>query len=64
MSQQAPPPAIDQKDIDHWTNRFNEALAKPEIVTGPAAQNAQEWQEGFFNCFNPIDTCMRKSESG
>ena len=49
---------VDSDDLNDWKKRFNDALAKPDIVTGPAAADARSWHEPFFGCFTPIDTCM------
>jgi hypothetical protein len=49
---------IDQKDVDGWKSRFNDALANTDKITAPAATDARPWHAGLFECFNPIDTCM------
>jgi len=45
-----------QKDIDHWTGRLNHAAANSHTVTD--IQGDAPWSSGFFECFNPIDTCL------
>ncbi|RMZ85366.1 hypothetical protein DV737_g805, partial [Chaetothyriales sp. CBS 132003] len=49
--------AIDQKDVHEWVGRFNAALADTKTITANATADARPWSEGFFACFNPIDTC-------
>jgi hypothetical protein len=67
-AQPAPTPApaaaaangpIDQADLDDWKNRFNDVLSRSgEVVNSKSAETAQSWSAGFFDCFNPIDTCL------
>lgn len=50
---------IDQKDVDEWKNRFNDVLARPsEHINSKSPVESQSWFSGFFDCFNPIDTCL------
>ncbi|KAK2595633.1 hypothetical protein QQS21_006680 [Conoideocrella luteorostrata] len=50
---------IDQKDLDDWKLRFNDVLKRPgEVVNSKSAEGSQSWFSGFFDCFNPIDTCL------
>jgi len=49
---------INHDDINDWKQRFNEVLSKPEAFTAPGAAGAGAWHNGFFDCFNPIDTCL------
>jgi hypothetical protein len=53
----AKPGPIDQRDVDGWKNRFNDALSNTDKITAPAATDARPWHAGLFDCFNPIDTC-------
>jgi hypothetical protein len=53
----AKPGPIDQKDVDGWKSRFNDALANTDKITAPAATDARPWHAGLFDCFSPIDTC-------
>ncbi|RMZ89146.1 hypothetical protein DV736_g3620, partial [Chaetothyriales sp. CBS 134916] len=48
---------VDQKDVNEWVGRFNAALADTKTITANATPDARPWSEGFFSCFNPIDTC-------
>jgi hypothetical protein len=50
---------ISESDIEDWKNRFNHVLAQPaEYLNNSSPDTAQSWHSGFFDCFNPIDTCL------
>ncbi|KAK8927955.1 Protein PLANT CADMIUM RESISTANCE 2 [Metarhizium anisopliae] len=50
---------VDQADLDDWKNRFNHVLSRSgEVVNSKSPESAQSWAAGFFDCFNPIDTCL------
>ncbi|KAJ6441431.1 Class II DAHP synthetase family protein [Purpureocillium lavendulum] len=50
---------VDQADLEDWTKRFNEVLARPsEHINSKSPEGSQSWFAGFFDCFNPIDTCL------
>lgn len=50
---------IDDRDVQDWTKRFNEVLAKPsEVVNSRSPPGAQPWFSSFFGCFNPLDLCL------
>ncbi|KAF2399070.1 PLAC8-domain-containing protein [Trichodelitschia bisporula] len=52
------PGPVDHADVESWKARFNEVLAKPDVITAPGPADAREWNAGFFGCCNPIDTCL------
>ncbi|SPO05136.1 related to DUF614 domain protein [Cephalotrichum gorgonifer] len=61
MAAQAPaqPGPIDNKDVQEWTERFNQVLAQPgEVINSKSPEDSQPWYSGLFSCFNPIDTCL------
>lgn len=45
-----------QKDVDHWMGRLNHASANSHTITAPTGTGA--WSSQFFDCFNPIDSCV------
>jgi hypothetical protein len=47
-------------DVNNWIERAKHTLNKPDHITKPAtaAQGARPWNTGFFDCFNPIESCM------
>lgn len=50
---------IDQDDLKRWTDRANDILARPsEHLNSSSAPGAQPWYAGFFDCFNPVDSCL------
>ncbi|KAF7549741.1 hypothetical protein G7046_g8250 [Stylonectria norvegica] len=50
---------IDQNDLNEWKGRVNDVLARPsEHLNSRSPPDAQPWHSGFFDCFNPIDTCL------
>lgn len=50
---------IDQDDVKRWTDRANDILARPsEHLNSSSAPGAQPWYAGFFDCFNPVDSCL------
>jgi len=52
-------PAQTNPDLEHWTKRFNEAVAKPsETLNSKSPDTAQPWHASLFGCFDPIDTCL------
>jgi len=58
-TQQATTGLIDNKDVDHWKQKFSELFAKPsEHLESKSAETAREYHSGLFGCFAPIDTCM------
>jgi hypothetical protein len=58
-NQQASAGLIDDKDVDHWKQKFTELLAKPgEHLESKSPETAREYHSGLFECFMPIDTCM------
>lgn len=50
-----PPPH--QDDVADWVGRLKGAVAEPAVFTTPNT-DGQKWHVDFFNCFNPIDTCL------
>ncbi|OAQ96372.1 hypothetical protein LLEC1_01857 [Akanthomyces lecanii] len=55
---QASGPVKDQ-DVKYWTDRANDLLARPsEHIHSRSPAGAQSWFAGFFDCFNPIDSCL------
>ncbi|TWU72636.1 hypothetical protein ED733_000703 [Metarhizium rileyi] len=57
--QKTVPVTTHQVDVDDWKNRFNDVLSRAgEVVHSKAPEGAQAWLAGFFDCFNPIDTCL------
>lgn len=53
------PGPIDQKDIEYWSNQMNSALADFNgTVNNKSPAGASQWANGFFSCFNPIETCL------
>ncbi|ROT42036.1 PLAC8-domain-containing protein [Sodiomyces alkalinus F11] len=58
-STQARAGPIDNRDVEEWTQRFNEVLAKPgEVIHSSSPASAQSWNNSLFACFNPIDLCL------
>lgn len=58
-SQPASNGPINDADMKLWTDRLNDVLARPsEHINSKSPQGAQSWFAGFFDCFNPIDTCL------
>jgi Cys-rich protein (TIGR01571 family) len=50
---------INDRDMEDWKNRFNDVFAKPsEHINAPEIEGSQDWQNSFFGCCNPIDTCL------
>ncbi|KAK4086563.1 hypothetical protein Purlil1_9179 [Purpureocillium lilacinum] len=50
---------VDAADLDAWKNRFNDVLARPsEHINSKSPEGSGSWFAGFFDCFNPIDTCL------
>ena len=50
---------IDEHDLNDWKARFNDVLARPgEHINSKSPEASQPWHAGFFDCFNPIDTCL------
>lgn len=50
---------INDQDMKVWTTRANDILARPsEHLNSSSPAGAQSWAAGFFDCFNPIDTCL------
>ncbi|GAO15861.1 uncharacterized protein UV8b_07745 [Ustilaginoidea virens] len=50
---------IDQADLDDWKNRFNDVMSRSgEVIHSKSREGAQSWFAGFFDCFDPIDTCL------
>ncbi|PNY24070.1 Protein PLANT CADMIUM RESISTANCE 2 [Tolypocladium capitatum] len=50
---------IDEQDLNDWKARFNDVLARPsEHINSKSPETSQAWHAGFFDCFNPIDTCL------
>ncbi|MBE7182091.1 MAG: hypothetical protein INR71_12960 [Terriglobus roseus] len=47
---------IDNKDVQHWTDRANELL-KSSGKSEAAVADAKPWHESLFACFTPVDTC-------
>lgn len=58
-SQQASNGPINDADVKMWTDRLNDVLARPsEHLNSKSPEGSQSWFAGFFDCFNPIDTCL------
>lgn len=50
---------IKDDDVKIWSTRANDILARPsEHINSSSSANAQSWFAGFFDCFNPIDSCL------
>ncbi|KAM3517422.1 hypothetical protein NHJ13051_008994 [Beauveria bassiana] len=50
---------VNDQDVKFWTDRANDFLARPsEHIHSRSPHGAQSWFAGFFDCFNPIDTCL------
>jgi len=50
---------IDNRDIEGWTKRFNDVLAKPaDVINSKSPETAQTWHAALFGCFDPIDLCL------
>ncbi|ATY64797.1 DUF614 domain protein [Cordyceps militaris CM01] len=50
---------VDDQEVKFWTDRANDFLARPsEHINSHSPAGAQAWYAGFFDCFNPIDTCL------
>ncbi|KAM0742861.1 hypothetical protein ACQRIT_003038 [Beauveria bassiana] len=50
---------VNDQDVKFWTDRANDFLARPsEHIHSRSPNGAQSWFAGFFDCFNPIDTCL------
>ena len=57
-TQQASAGLIDDKDVEHWKQKFSDLLAKPsEHLESKSAETAREYHSGLFGCFSQIDTC-------
>ncbi len=48
-------------DIAEWIDRVKAVIDKPETVTAPAPANARSWHSGFWEFFDPIDTCASQN---
>ena len=58
-SNQANAGLIDDKDVEHWKQKFTDLLAKPgEHLESKSPESARDYHAGLFECFMPIDTCM------
>jgi hypothetical protein len=61
-NQQASAGLIDDKDVEHWKQKFSDLLAKPsEHLESKSPETAREFHTGLFECFTPIDTCTSGS---
>ncbi|KAI1817953.1 PLAC8-domain-containing protein [Poronia punctata] len=50
---------INPNDVEDWKDRFNQVLAQPaDYLNSSSPETARSWHNGFFDCFNPIDTCL------
>lgn len=50
---------IDDQDVKLWSDRAKDILARPsEHLNSRSAAGAQSWFAGFFDCINPVDTCL------
>ena len=50
---------IDNRDVEEWTTRFNEVLAKPgDVINSRSPEGSQPWYSSFFGCFSPLDLCL------
>ncbi|KAJ3498483.1 hypothetical protein NLG97_g1089 [Lecanicillium saksenae] len=50
---------INDQDTKFWTDKANDFLARPsEHINSKSPDGAQSWFAGFFDCFQPIDTCL------
>lgn len=59
QTNQASAGLIDDKDVEHWKQKFSDLLAKPsEHLESKSAETARDYHSGLFECFMPIDTCM------
>jgi Cys-rich protein (TIGR01571 family) len=53
------PGPLSDGDMDDWKVRINDVLARPgEHVNQKSPESSQPWANGFFGCFNPIETCL------
>ncbi|RFU73942.1 hypothetical protein TARUN_8323 [Trichoderma arundinaceum] len=51
--------AINDADVNHWKDRFNDVLSRPgEHINSRSPAGAASWTTHLFDCFNPIDTCL------
>lgn len=60
-TQQAPSnkSPVDQQDLNDWKHRFSQVVSRPgEVVNSRSPEGSQPWHAGFFDCFNPVDTCL------
>jgi len=64
--QQAPAPApaaakpgpVNDDDVNDWKARINDWFARPsEHINAVSPAGAQKWNSGFFEFWNPIETC-------
>lgn len=50
---------INNRDVEEWTTRFNEVLAKPgDVINSRSPEGSQPWYSSFFGCFSPVDLCL------
>ncbi|KAI9793273.1 MAG: hypothetical protein M1816_000694 [Peltula sp. TS41687] len=50
--------AIDQADVQDWTQRIKDLLANTQVISAPSPSGARSWHFRMFECFNPIDECL------
>ena len=50
---------IDPKDVQWWMDQLNGTLKDVGgAINQQSPAGASSWSNGFFDCFNPIDTCL------
>lgn len=50
---------IDDNDVNHWKERFNDVLSRPgDHINSRSPGGAIGWATHLFDCFNPIDLCL------
>jgi hypothetical protein len=53
---------IDHTDMQDWMERFNGVLSKSgEHINEKSPEDSREWNNSFFGCLDPIDTCTYSS---
>ena len=53
------PGAVDNDDVQFWTNKVNDVLSRPgEVLQSKSSAEASTWHNAFFSCFEPIDLCL------